>query len=60
MTRYVGYDIWNKLPERFRWAPHNLFAHPVSELLYWVGLDVLGETLHDITVPKHAVRKDPT
>jgi len=42
-----------RLPERFRWTLHNLVAHPVSELLYQVGFEDLGNQLHDITVPEH-------
>lgn len=37
----------------FWWVIHNLIAHPVSELLYWVGLSHFGEWLHDETVPEH-------
>ena len=35
------------------WPVHNLIAHPVSELLYWVGLGAWGNWLHDYTVPPH-------
>lgn len=34
------------------WAVHNLFAHPLMQLLAFVGLGKLGVKLHDATVPK--------
>ena len=56
-----GHEFWNKLPKRFRWTPHNLFAHPVSEVLYWFGLGDLGNKLHDLTIPRHiTTTKTPT
>lgn len=39
--------------EKFWWAIHNLIAHPASELLYWFGLENLGNKLHDWTAPSH-------
>lgn len=43
------------------WAVHNLIAHPLSEITYWLAyipglpfLRDLGMKLHDITVPRHA------
>ena len=38
----------------FWWAVHNLLAHPLSELLYWLRLRKLSEWVHDETVPIHA------
>lgn len=35
------------------WPIHNLFAHPISELLHWIGLGELGNRLHDATLPEH-------
>jgi hypothetical protein len=35
------------------WTMHNLMAHPLSELLYWIGLGDLGNRLHDATIPTH-------
>jgi len=35
------------------WPMHNLIAHPISEILYWVGLGNLGNRLHDATIPEH-------
>ena len=42
-----------RLPDRLRWAPHNLLAHPLSELLYQAGLHRAGDWVHDATVPPH-------
>lgn len=43
----------------FLWAIHNLIAHPLSEVTYWLGYLLLpirdfGNWFHDITVPRHA------
>lgn len=43
-------------PAAFWWAVHNLIAHPVSEILHWVGLDRWGNWLHDATIPVHDPR----
>jgi hypothetical protein len=44
----------NALPERCKWAPHNLIAHPVSEVIYLLtGREAFGNWLHDATVPAH-------
>jgi len=37
----------------FWWAVHNLIAHPLSEILYWLGLEGIGTLLHDETMPAH-------
>jgi hypothetical protein len=42
----------------FMWFIHNVFAHPFSELCYWLGclypkFRVLGNTVHDVTIPKN-------
>ena len=39
------------LPERFRWTLHNLVAHPLSEVLWQVGLRRWSEAVHDGTAP---------
>lgn len=46
--------LLGKLPERFQWTLHNMVAHPISEVLYQVGLVDWGNRLHDATVPTHA------
>lgn len=38
---------------QFWWAIHNIAAHPLSEILYWIGLHAWGEWIHDKTVPDH-------
>lgn len=43
--------LLGRLPERWRWTVHNLVAHPVSEMLWQVGLTGLAERVHDCTVP---------
>ena len=48
MSRLLG-----RLPERFQWTLHNLLAHPLSEVLFQVGLRELGDALHDRTIPEH-------
>ena len=35
------------------WTVHNIVAHPLSEILYLVGLGDLGNKIHDKTIPKH-------
>jgi hypothetical protein len=45
----------NRLPERFKWTPHNLVAHPLSEVLYQISVSIenVGNRIHDATVPTH-------
>ena len=38
---------------RFQWSLHNIVAHPLSEILYQVGLEKAGNIVHDITIPAH-------
>ena len=42
-----------RLPERFQWTLHNLIAHPLSEIVYQLGFEGLGNRIHDSTVPIH-------
>lgn len=37
----------------FWWAVHNLLAHPLSEVLYWIGFKELSGKVHDETIPLH-------
>jgi len=39
--------------EKFWWAIHNLFAHPLSEVFRLIGLRRAAVLIHDETVPKH-------
>ena len=36
---------------RFKWALHNLVAHPLCEVLWQVGLHRASFWLHDATLP---------
>jgi len=38
---------------RFSWTLHNVVAHPISEILYLIGYEDLGNKIHDITIPTH-------
>ena len=40
------------LPNDLKWAPHNLIAHPLMEILFQIGLESAGEYIHDITTPR--------
>lgn len=37
---------------RNRWALHNLLAHPLLQVLAWLGAPRLGFFIHDSTVPR--------
>lgn len=41
------------LPARLQWAPHNLIAHPLSEVLFQLGADRASAWVHDVTIPPH-------
>ena len=41
----------NDMRREIWWAIHNLIAHPLSEILYWVGLGRIGNWIHDHTIP---------
>jgi hypothetical protein len=43
----------NRLPNRFKWTIHNVVAHPLSEILYQLGAEEVGNKIHDATVPDH-------
>jgi hypothetical protein len=49
----TGNKLFARLPERFRWTAHNLIAHPLSEVLYQIGLRDLSNRVHDWTIPEH-------
>ena len=48
-----GSRTLGKLPTRFQWTVHNIVAHPVSEILWQVGLVRLSEWAHDRTIPQN-------
>jgi len=44
------------------WFVHNMFAHPLSEIAYWLArplgkdkADTVSGAIHDATIPPHAV-----
>lgn len=43
--------IIGRLPKRFQYTVHNMIAHPLSEVLYQLGLVKLSEVVHDRTCP---------
>jgi hypothetical protein len=45
--------LLGKLPERFRWSLHNIVAHPLSEVLWQLGLRKWSDKVHNLTVPEH-------
>ena len=44
---------------RHAWAFHNLVAHPVLQILAWLGRPDLGFKIHDATVPRPLGVKQP-
>jgi hypothetical protein len=50
-------NMISKLPNKFRWSIHNIFAHPISEILFLIGLDKLSKTIHDQTIPNEEVKQ---
>ena len=48
LGRWLG-----RLPERWRWTLHNVVAHPISEVLFQVGLRRWSDAIHDLTIPEH-------
>lgn len=37
---------------RWAWAFHNLAAHPLLQILHWLGFTRFGLRVHDATIPK--------
>jgi hypothetical protein len=46
--------LLGRLSPRWRWAIHNIFAHPISEIFHQIGLYDLSVRVHDSTVPEVA------
>lgn len=46
-----------KSREHFRWTVHNLFAHPLSEIAWLLGLKRLSNWIHDVSIPMHETGK---
>jgi hypothetical protein len=40
------------MKDRLLQIVHNIVAHPLMEILSWVGLSNIGKLIHDKTVPK--------
>lgn len=51
MELYVKclFTVW--LRKKFAWTPHNLVAHPLTEVAHWFGFENFSNWLHDGTVP---------
>lgn len=39
------------LPRKLRWVPHNVFAHPVYEILKLFTFHNVAQDVHDMTIP---------
>ena len=48
----------NKLPNRFQWTIHNVFAHPLMELAFQLGFKKLSTAIHDKTMPEQNDEKN--
>ncbi len=48
---HVSRSAFTRLPERFRYTFHNLVAHPLTEVLFQVGLKKTGDVVHIMTTP---------
>lgn len=42
------------------YAVHNIIAHPLMEVLKWLGKDTLANKIHDKTLPKKGVTEKNT
>ena len=42
------------------YAVHNIIAHPLMEVLKWIGQDTLANKVHDKTLPKEGVTEKNT
>ena len=49
----TGNPLFARLPERFQWTAHNVIGHPLSEILFQIGLEDWGNRIHDWTIPAH-------
>ena len=47
----------NHLPDDLKWLPHNIVSHPLSEVLFQIGLVELSKYTHDITIPEEINEK---
>ena len=42
------------------YAVHNIIAHPLMEVLKWIGQDTLANKVHDQTLPKEGIIEQNT
>lgn len=42
--------LWSRMG-RFSYSVHNIIGHPLAEICWIIGLDAIGDYIHDITVP---------
>lgn len=42
------------------YAVHNIIAHPLMEILKWIGKNDLANKVHDQTLPKEGVAEENT
>ena len=52
-SQSTGNPLFARLPERLQWCAHNVIAHPLSEILFQIGLEDWGNRFHDWTIPEH-------
>ncbi len=43
--------IIDNLPKRFQWTIHNCIAHPLMEVAFQLGFNVLSAQIHEVTQP---------
>lgn len=43
--------LLGRLSPRWRWTLHNMVAHPLSEIVYQIGLKSVSNWVHDVTIP---------
>jgi len=43
--------LFKVLPKRFKWTIHNMIGHPLSEVLFQLGFEKLGNEVHDRSAP---------
>jgi hypothetical protein len=39
---------------KFKYTIHNMIGHPMMEILHLLGFEVIGNKIHDITLPNQA------
>lgn len=50
--------IREKVSKHFRWTFHNIFGHPLSEIVYLCGFKNLAHKIHDSTIPKEVLENN--